>query len=201
VNLVAGEDTIGWLLTCHSCILCLPFPLSWADPNVCIALWCQIWDLRFSLHWFGLLWCDNFNLVCGYQSCPGTWCLHPQGRSELNFFHVWHVSELTQFLVSFCQNQLAVLCPNFLPWTKVGGLKLKWTKVSHCSVLPRDSLCQHSGEAALYSDWHNFNFIEPVGSSIPKFPTMDNVRGFQVMRDQSFTLLCPAQGFPVPTYR
>jgi hypothetical protein len=49
--------------------------------------------------------------------------------------------------------------------------------------------------------WLNFHFIEPVGSSIPKFPTMDNVRGFQVMRDQTFTLLCPAQGFPLPTYR
>lgn len=115
---------------------------------------------------------------------------------------IWWISLLTWSLVfPSCQNQLAVLCPNSLPWTKVGVLKLKWITVSHCCALPRDSLFQHSGERELCSDWCNCVFIEPVGSSIPKFPTMDNVRGFQVMRGQSFTLLCPAQGFPVPTYR
>lgn len=42
---------------------------------------------------------------------------------------------------------------------------------------------------------------EPVGSSGPKFPTVDKSRGFEAKVNESFTLLCPAQGFPVPAFR
>ncbi|KAJ4435738.1 hypothetical protein ANN_18355 [Periplaneta americana] len=42
---------------------------------------------------------------------------------------------------------------------------------------------------------------EPVGSSAPKFPTIDKSRGFEAKVNQNSTLLCPAQGFPVPVFR
>ena len=42
---------------------------------------------------------------------------------------------------------------------------------------------------------------EPVGTVLPKFPTTDNSRGFVSRDGDSVTLLCPAQGFPVPLYR
>lgn len=42
---------------------------------------------------------------------------------------------------------------------------------------------------------------EPVGSVRPKFPTMDNSRGFVSTVEHALTLLCPAQGFPVPSHR
>lgn len=41
----------------------------------------------------------------------------------------------------------------------------------------------------------------PVGSVRPKFPTMDNSRGFIAKSGNPLTLLCPAQGFPIPLYR
>lgn len=43
--------------------------------------------------------------------------------------------------------------------------------------------------------------VEPVGSVRPKFPTMDNSRGFVSNEGDALTLLCPAQGFPVPSHR
>ena len=45
--------------------------------------------------------------------------------------------------------------------------------------------------------WHS----EPVGSVRPKFPTIDDTRGFRTMKDGSVTLLCSAQGFPVPVHK
>ncbi|XP_025268073.1 Down syndrome cell adhesion molecule-like protein Dscam2 isoform X9 [Camponotus floridanus] len=42
---------------------------------------------------------------------------------------------------------------------------------------------------------------EPVGSAKPKFPTIDDIRGFRMIKDGSATLLCPAQGFPVPFHK
>ena len=43
-------------------------------------------------------------------------------------------------------------------------------------------------------------FIEPVGSTKPKFPNSDIV---QISSEgmMEITLLCPAQGFPVPSFR
>lgn len=46
-----------------------------------------------------------------------------------------------------------------------------------------------------------FHFIEPVGSSVPKFASVAKTQGLETKSNQSFTLLCPAQGYPVPTYR
>ncbi|XP_025268089.1 Down syndrome cell adhesion molecule-like protein Dscam2 isoform X40 [Camponotus floridanus] len=42
---------------------------------------------------------------------------------------------------------------------------------------------------------------EPIGSVRPKFPTIDDSRSFRTTKDGSVTLLCPAQGFPVPLYK
>lgn len=47
----------------------------------------------------------------------------------------------------------------------------------------------------------HFHFIEPVGSSVPKFSSVAKTQGLETKSNQSFTLLCPAQGFPVPSYR
>lgn len=46
-----------------------------------------------------------------------------------------------------------------------------------------------------------FRYAEPVGSVRPKFPTMDNLNGLSVVLGGEMPLLCPAQGFPVPSHR
>jgi len=46
-----------------------------------------------------------------------------------------------------------------------------------------------------------FRYAEPVGSVRPKFPTMDNLNGLSVTLGGNMPLLCPAQGFPVPSHR
>ncbi|KAH0567639.1 hypothetical protein KQX54_011178 [Cotesia glomerata] len=43
--------------------------------------------------------------------------------------------------------------------------------------------------------------LEPIGSARPKFPTIDDSRSFRTTMDGSVTLLCPAQGFPVPIHK
>jgi len=44
-------------------------------------------------------------------------------------------------------------------------------------------------------------FIEPVASARPKFPSLADSQTFKVYLGGAMTLLCPAQGFPVPSYR
>ncbi|KAH0567640.1 hypothetical protein KQX54_011180 [Cotesia glomerata] len=43
--------------------------------------------------------------------------------------------------------------------------------------------------------------VEPVASARPKFQTMADSQAFRVTLGGAMTLLCPAQGFPVPSYR
>ncbi|KAJ8895522.1 hypothetical protein PR048_000858 [Dryococelus australis] len=45
------------------------------------------------------------------------------------------------------------------------------------------------------------HIVEPVGSSAPKFSTVDNLQGLKARFSHSFALPCPAQGFPVPVFR
>ncbi|KAL2740305.1 Down syndrome cell adhesion molecule-like protein Dscam2 [Vespula squamosa] len=59
-------------------------------------------------------------------------------------------------------------------------------KISPCCVLPRGS---------------QFQLIEPVATKKPKFSSDFKFAGYDRVVDQDLTLLCPAQGFPVPTYR
>lgn len=47
----------------------------------------------------------------------------------------------------------------------------------------------------------NFTLLEPVGSVLPKFPTGDKSRSFSSYENNTITLLCPAQAFPVPISR
>lgn len=42
---------------------------------------------------------------------------------------------------------------------------------------------------------------EPVGSVRPKFPSVSNINGLITSMNGTLPLLCPAQGFPVPSYR
>ncbi|XP_049833936.1 Down syndrome cell adhesion molecule-like protein Dscam2 isoform X23 [Schistocerca gregaria] len=58
-----------------------------------------------------------------------------------------------------------------------------------------------SGETRLSATKGRLVITEPVGSSVPKFPTTDDVRGFKARLGHNCTLMCPAQGFPVPAYR
>ncbi|KAL7736494.1 hypothetical protein ACLKA6_019693 [Drosophila palustris] len=56
----------------------------------------------------------------------------------------------------------------------------------------------------MFSDLqHYFNtvFIEPVGSVGPRLTSGDKTRNVDVSLDGSFTLLCPAQAYPVPFFR
>ena len=43
-------------------------------------------------------------------------------------------------------------------------------------------------------------FLEPASSSKPQFPSVNDV-GLRVIKDTSVTLLCPAQAYPVATFR
>ncbi|XP_068973077.1 cell adhesion molecule Dscam1 isoform X6 [Bombus flavifrons] len=58
-----------------------------------------------------------------------------------------------------------------------------------------------TGETRLSATKGRLVITEPVGSVRPKFPTMDNSRGFVSTVEHALTLLCPAQGFPVPSHR
>ncbi|XP_020284801.1 Down syndrome cell adhesion molecule-like protein Dscam2 isoform X29 [Pseudomyrmex gracilis] len=58
-----------------------------------------------------------------------------------------------------------------------------------------------TGETRLSATKGRLVITEPVGSVRPKFPTMDNSRGFISKQEDALTLLCPAQGFPVPSHR
>ncbi|KAJ9593690.1 hypothetical protein L9F63_014738, partial [Diploptera punctata] len=58
-----------------------------------------------------------------------------------------------------------------------------------------------TGETRLSATKGRLVITEPVGSSIPKFPSVLKSQGLEVKLSESYTLLCPAQGFPVPSYR
>lgn len=46
-----------------------------------------------------------------------------------------------------------------------------------------------------------FNHTEPVGSVKPKFTTVAKSLTFETRQMESMTVLCPAQGYPVPLFR
>ncbi|XP_050305216.1 cell adhesion molecule Dscam2 isoform X37 [Anthonomus grandis grandis] len=58
-----------------------------------------------------------------------------------------------------------------------------------------------TGETRLSATKGRLVITEPVASVKPKFPTLDNSRGFDGYQDQTITILCPAQAFPSPAYR
>jgi len=60
---------------------------------------------------------------------------------------------------------------------------------------------RHKQSLGKYTSPLAFRYAEPVGSVRPKFPTMDNLNGLSVSLEGNIPLLCPAQGFPVPSHR
>ncbi|KYN03354.1 hypothetical protein ALC62_05746 [Cyphomyrmex costatus] len=58
-----------------------------------------------------------------------------------------------------------------------------------------------TGETRLSATKGRLVITEPIGSVRPKFPTIDDSRSFRTTKDGSVTLMCPAQGFPVPLYK
>nr|XP_024214188.1 Down syndrome cell adhesion molecule-like protein Dscam2 isoform X37 [Halyomorpha halys] len=58
-----------------------------------------------------------------------------------------------------------------------------------------------TGETRLSATKGRLVITEPVGSSPPKFPTLDDIHGFACTSGDPVTLLCLSQGYPVPSYR
>ncbi|XP_051153601.1 cell adhesion molecule Dscam2 isoform X26 [Leptopilina boulardi] len=58
-----------------------------------------------------------------------------------------------------------------------------------------------TGETRLSATKGRLVITEPVGSARPKFPSVVDSQTFRVMLSEPVTLLCPAQGFPVPSQR
>ncbi|XP_031351172.1 Down syndrome cell adhesion molecule-like protein Dscam2 isoform X16 [Photinus pyralis] len=58
-----------------------------------------------------------------------------------------------------------------------------------------------TGETRLSATKGRLVITEPIGSVLPKFPAIDNLRGFTSKDNATLTLLCPAQAYPVPLYR
>lgn len=44
-------------------------------------------------------------------------------------------------------------------------------------------------------------FLEPISSTIPKRTSGDRGRFVDSSVNKTITMMCPAQGFPVPSYR
>ncbi|XP_043478430.1 Down syndrome cell adhesion molecule-like protein Dscam2 isoform X22 [Leptopilina heterotoma] len=58
-----------------------------------------------------------------------------------------------------------------------------------------------TGETRLSATKGRLVITEPVGSARPKFPSLVDLQAFRTMLSEPMTLLCPAQGFPVPSQR
>ncbi|XP_076544947.1 Down syndrome cell adhesion molecule 1 isoform X18 [Osmia lignaria lignaria] len=58
-----------------------------------------------------------------------------------------------------------------------------------------------TGETRLSATKGRLVITEPVGSVRPKFPSVSNINGLTVVTNGTLPLLCPAQGFPVPSHR
>ncbi|KAI4500648.1 hypothetical protein M0802_004240 [Mischocyttarus mexicanus] len=71
----------------------------------------------------------------------------------------------------------------------------------HWSTVRKPCCAQHRGSPFLCTGREQIYDSEPVGGVRPKFPTIDDSRSFRTTMDGSVTLLCPAQGFPVPLYK
>lgn len=88
--------------------------------------------------------------------------------------------------------------------TQNAGCKLSVWLLLRCPVRLRDSLCQLSG---IWKKSRNFKshscnvFLEPLGVKAPNFSTDDRSSSFIRTINDSLTLQCPAQGYPVPMFR
>nr|XP_024214193.1 Down syndrome cell adhesion molecule-like protein Dscam2 isoform X42 [Halyomorpha halys] len=58
-----------------------------------------------------------------------------------------------------------------------------------------------TGETRLSATKGRLVITDPIGSVAPKFPTLDKGSIFDVKEGLSYTLICPSQAFPVPTFR
>ncbi|XP_061930171.1 cell adhesion molecule Dscam2 isoform X22 [Apis cerana] len=58
-----------------------------------------------------------------------------------------------------------------------------------------------TGETRLSATKGRLVITEPVASTRPKFPSLADLQAFKMALGGAMTLLCPAQGFPVPSYR
>ena len=44
-------------------------------------------------------------------------------------------------------------------------------------------------------------FVEPIGSALPKFASKDKINAFSAGTLSTLSLMCPAQGYPLPAFR
>ena len=45
------------------------------------------------------------------------------------------------------------------------------------------------------------SLLEPIGGAGPKFNSKSETSSFKVQQLSIYALLCPAQGFPIPSFR
>ena len=101
-------------------------------------------------------------------------------------------------IVLFWQNPLEV----HPQWSKAKKLIwLIWNKALLWLwyALLKALLFQHSG--SVFSLVKNFEFLEPIGKSAPKFTTDSRSQTFYREKGTPTALLCAAQGAPIPTTR
>ena len=85
--------------------------------------------------------------------------------------------------------------PNLL-WTSQARLSKETLACLSASLAqPRGRLSQHLGESL------QCQITEPVGGSMPKFSSNLKTSGIELPSALPFSLSCPAQGSPVPSYR
>ena len=99
--------------------------------------------------------------------------LEPIGSSKPKFSEDVNSKSITRAVLS----QLTLLCP--AQGFPLPAFRLDW------------SLCVISF----------LIFVEPIGSAKPKFPEDISFKGITRVQNNEVTLLCPAQGYPIPAFR
>ena len=87
-------------------------------------------------------------------------------------------------------------CGRVITQVFIGCDKIRRTKIRICEPQPVMSCARVSCPSVQVAP-----LSEPVGGSVPKFPSPDKTTGFSTEFGNSFSLLCPAQGSPIPGYR
>ena len=93
----------------------------------------------------------------------------------------------------------------FVKYTKVAlienlGIRIDLPFSVHHRDISSLALCS----PFLYDIYHQKirnTFIEPVGSSLPKFSSKSNLAAYQEKALHPLALTCPAQGSPLPSFR
>ncbi|KAI4496433.1 hypothetical protein M0804_000243 [Polistes exclamans] len=128
---------------------------------------------------------DNIPLLCPAQGFPVP--SHRTIRENRTWYFTYSTFHLSK-------SPWEAYVPRFL-------LQMTSVASEHWLTVRKPCCAQHRGSPFLCTGREQTYVSEPVGSVRPKFPTIDDSRSFRTTMDGSVTLLCPAQGFPVPLYK